>query len=672
MNAFPQPARGFPLRAALCACLLFCGCAHPRLPQMPDMSLAGVETASIKDRSIVIDPGHGGPERGATGVRGLTEAEVNLTVALHLWGLLKQAGARPVLTRSADQALHAGAEFDIRTDLELRARQAMDTGADLFVSIHHNAAPDRSVNTLIVFYAMADPYCSRDAALAVGEALQHRLGRKSHSIRPGNYTVLRSNRSPAILGEASFISSPANEMDLAFARTLAAEARGYFDGILAYFSRGVPALGELGPVTPDADDGRPVLRACLDPGHAGAQVEPASITATINGAPVRQFSLNHNCLEFTSPQLPNGSHRACAAFRSTRGNSAQRCVDFRVDLPPHSMALSSSFAVLPPDPAASTGIDVVVLDRLGRPVADGTPVAIAASAGRLLQADTVTAGGRARAVLAAGPRPDTATISATSGSASGRMQVSFAVPAAALLCLSVRAAGGQPVGGVVLMSGGRTLGSSDSQGHIRAETEAGRNRFQLIKAGYEPCELMLSPAAGAMTYGDAVLQPVDGGVFINRTVMLDPEGESPAALPVLDALKNKIEHAGGRAPFTWRSDPAPSYQARVMLASREKADVFLCVSAQGRQCRAGHYQRSAAGRELARHLQDALPAGGFFGRTKCAVYHSTHDAVIQTAMPAIELQLPRKFAQGGDSESAAQAIYAALRQWLAERSPQMP
>ena len=150
--------------------LLAFGCAHPRLPLAPDLSLSGIDTGSLKDRVIVIDPGHGGPERGAIGVRGITEAEVNLAVGLHLWGLLKQAGARPVLTRSADQALSVGPEVDLPADLALRTQVATDANADLFVSIHHNAALKRSVNTLIVFYAMADPYQSRDAAMAVGNS----------------------------------------------------------------------------------------------------------------------------------------------------------------------------------------------------------------------------------------------------------------------------------------------------------------------------------------------------------------------------------------------------------------------------------------------------------------------------------------------------------------------
>jgi len=666
MNAFRQPVRGFPLRAALLACLLVCGCVHPRLPLMPDMSLAGIDTGPLRDKVIAIDPGHGGPERGAVGARGITEAESNLTVALHLWGLLQQAGARPVLTRSADQALGGG---DLPRDLALRSGLA--SGADLFVSIHHNAALDRGVNSLIVFYAMADPYQSRDAARAVGAALQRRLGRESHSVQPGNYTVLRSGRFPAILGEASFISNRENELELAFARALAAEARGYFDGILDYFSRGAPMVLDIEPATPVTDDARPVIRACLDPGLAGAQVERSSITATLNGTALRQGASAQSCPVFTAPELPNGRHRACVAFRNSLGNAARRCADITVDMPPRSIALTSSFAVIPPDPAAFTGIDILVLDRLGRPVIDGTPVAISTTAGKLLQADAATVNGHARAVLAAEARPGTAALSASAGSARGSLRVLFAVPAAALLSVAVRDAAGRPLSGAALVSDARALGRSDSHGYIQVEAPAGERRFQVVKQGYEPCALTLAPAVGSMTGAAAVLEPVDAGVFFNRTVMLDPEGSSLSALPVLEALRERIEHAGGRALFTWQALPAPAYPARVMQAAGERADVFLCVSAEGRRCRAGHYHRSTAGQDLAQRLRRAFDARGLTGFRQCAVHHSTHAAVIHTPMPTLELELPRRLAEK-DPEGAAQAMYEALHGWLQARHRPAP
>ena len=646
--------------------LLAFGCAHPRLPLPPDLSLSGIDTGSLKDRVIVIDPGHGGPERGAIGVRGITEAEVNLAVGLHLWGLLKQAGARPVLTRSADQALSVGKEVDLPADLALRTQVATDANADLFVSIHHNAALKRSVNTLIVFYAMADPYQSRDAARAIGTALQSRLGRDSHSVQPGNYTVLRSIRAPAILGEASFISNKKNELDLAYTRTLAAEARGYFDGILAYFSRGVPLVRDLSLADSSAETASPLIRACLDPGHEHARVDAGSVLATVNAQPVRHRETEQNCIEFVSPQLANGRHRVCVAFRNTLGNSVQHCADVTVALPPHSIEITSRFSVIPPDPHAATAVEICVRDRLGRPVIDGTPVAITTSAGTLLQAETSTSNGRARAMLAAGEHGGTAMLSATSGSVRAETHVTFAVPNRALLTLWVRDTAGRPVSGAALMCGSLTLARSDRYGCLQAETDAGLRQFQLFRQGYEPFVFTLNPAVGSMTIKNTVLQPIDAGVFLNRTIMLDPEGSSAAALPVLEMLKSKIEHAGGRAVFTWQSSPAPSYQSRVMQAAREGADVFLCVSAEGRSCSAGHYHRSVPGLALAQQLQQAFTAQDQPELKKCAIRHSTHDAVLHTSMPALELTLPRKLAQK-NPEAVAQAMYAALREWLRQR-----
>jgi len=648
----------------LLAGLLVFGCVHPPLPPLPDMTLAGIDTSPLKNKIIVIDPGHGGPERGAVGVRGLTEAEVNLTVALHLWGLLRQAGAQPELTRSADQALHADADFDLARDLALRAGSAANSGADLFVSVHHNAALDRAVNSLVVFYSMPDPYRSRDAARAVAAALAHRLGRKGHAVYPGNYTVLRTAGCPAILGEPSFISNKDNELDLAFSRTLAAEARGYFDGILDYFSCGAPRVQELGPVV--FEEARPRLSTCFDPGHKRAQVDPGSVAITINGTPVSHGGVEGTCLAFRTPELQNGHHRACAAFRNTLGNAAGRCVEIRVAVPARSIAMASSFAVIPPGLSSSTVIDALVLDRLGRPVIDGTPVAFSTSAGTIQPAGTLTSGGRARAVLTAAAHPATATITAVSNNASGRMQVSFAVPETAQLSLSVRDAAGRPVAGAALLCGSRILARSDSDGCMQLETDSGTRLLQLIKQGYESRELVIEPVAGAMVQGSLVLEPIDAGVFFNRTVMLDPEGSCAAVLPVLEALKKRIEHAGGRAILTWNAMPAPGYPARIMRASAERADAFLCVRVRRWGCRAGHYHRSASGLDLAQRIREALAERGLAGRRKCRVVSSTHDAVIHTAMPALELQLPRSLATERP-EDAAEALYLALRGWLQER-----
>jgi hypothetical protein len=108
-----------------------------------------------------------------------------------------------------------------------------------------------------------------------------------------------------------------------------------------------------------------------------------------------------------------------------------------------------------------------------------------------------------------------------------------------------------------------------------------------------------------------------------------------------------------------------------MRASVEAADVFLCVSAETRRCSAGHYHRSAPGLELAQRLQETFSERDLTGWRKFTILHSTHDAVLHTSMPAVELSLPRKLATK-KPEAAAQAIYEALQQWLPDNSQQTP
>lgn len=138
------------------------GFEHQYVPEFqspPDLSaLAGAR--------IVIDPGHGGRFAGAIAPTGLREADVNLEVALALWGFLKEAGARPVLTRSTDSPVAQNRRATLKEDLIARTEIAEKAQRGIFVSIHHNADihPDSEKNALEVYYKMADPGTSLDIA----------------------------------------------------------------------------------------------------------------------------------------------------------------------------------------------------------------------------------------------------------------------------------------------------------------------------------------------------------------------------------------------------------------------------------------------------------------------------------------------------------------------------
>jgi N-acetylmuramoyl-L-alanine amidase len=78
--------------------------------------------------TVVIDPGHGGFDPGASTASGLTEAELNLDVAKKAKALLDTMGYTTVLTRESDYYL----------PIQIRAEIALAAAPKLFVSIHHN------------------------------------------------------------------------------------------------------------------------------------------------------------------------------------------------------------------------------------------------------------------------------------------------------------------------------------------------------------------------------------------------------------------------------------------------------------------------------------------------------------------------------------------------------
>ena len=81
-------------------------------------------------QKIIVDPGHGGSDPGATGIAGLREKDVNLGIGRLLAKRLEERGFEVVLTRDGDQT----------RSLEERTAIAESAGGDVFVSIHANAS----------------------------------------------------------------------------------------------------------------------------------------------------------------------------------------------------------------------------------------------------------------------------------------------------------------------------------------------------------------------------------------------------------------------------------------------------------------------------------------------------------------------------------------------------
>ncbi|MEK7341333.1 MAG: N-acetylmuramoyl-L-alanine amidase, partial [Candidatus Binatota bacterium] len=94
-------------------------------------------------RKIVLDPGHGGKDPGAIGVKGITEKDIVLAVAKKLAKRLKgEMGIDVVLTRQNDTYI----------PLEDRTAVANAEDADLFISLHVNASPNQEARGIETYY----------------------------------------------------------------------------------------------------------------------------------------------------------------------------------------------------------------------------------------------------------------------------------------------------------------------------------------------------------------------------------------------------------------------------------------------------------------------------------------------------------------------------------------
>ncbi len=162
------------------------------------VSWSAFAAGGLVGQKIYVDPGHGGSDAGAVGPTGLYEKDVNLRVATVLKNcLIEYGGATVRMSRAGDSTL----------SLSYRATDANNWGAHRFISVHHNAASDRSVNGTETFCYTSGSSNSFDLRNKVQAQLLAWGGLNNRGAKTASFYVLRYTSMPAILTEASFISN---------------------------------------------------------------------------------------------------------------------------------------------------------------------------------------------------------------------------------------------------------------------------------------------------------------------------------------------------------------------------------------------------------------------------------------------------------------------------------
>lgn len=178
---------------------------------------------TLKGLTIVIDPGHGGNDRGTTGARGTDEKDITILTSDLLAAKLKAAGANVVTTRETD------------TYVSLRKRVAVSSqyNADAFISLHYDANPDSSIAGFTTYYSHSH---QQALAYAVNEGLASSVNLRNRGSQPGDFLVLRENRQNAILIELGFLSNSAEERTVTSEMFREQATHGIYKGLLDYFN----------------------------------------------------------------------------------------------------------------------------------------------------------------------------------------------------------------------------------------------------------------------------------------------------------------------------------------------------------------------------------------------------------------------------------------------------
>ncbi len=197
---------------------------EPVMPQPPPT------VRSLQGATIVVDPGHGGDDPGATGYlarrQPLLEKSVNLAIAQGLVDHLRDRGAQVVMTRSSDRFIA----------LDSRALVADRNRADLFVSIHADSARRTSVSGITLYVARGASGSSRRAANCIAAAIQ-RAGLEFRGVQSAGFRVLVAHSRPAVLVECGFLSNRSEVQLLSTSAHRSRIAQAIAEGVADYASR---------------------------------------------------------------------------------------------------------------------------------------------------------------------------------------------------------------------------------------------------------------------------------------------------------------------------------------------------------------------------------------------------------------------------------------------------
>ncbi len=201
-----------PIYAAILSCFLFVGIAGSRA-----ISVIAENVPFTERKCVIIDPGHGGMDGGATSCTGVNESIINLEIALRLNDLMHLLGIDTQMTRETDTSIHTGGDTIAAqkvSDLKERVRIANSADNAILVSIHQNHFTDSRYSGAQVFYRPDNESMELAGQLQTAFVRTVNIGSNRKSKRGEGIYLLQKAELPAVLVECGFLSHHEEEARL--------------------------------------------------------------------------------------------------------------------------------------------------------------------------------------------------------------------------------------------------------------------------------------------------------------------------------------------------------------------------------------------------------------------------------------------------------------------------
>lgn len=173
---------------------------------------------------VVIDPGHGGKDQGATGASGMSEKDFTLSLSKKVKDLLEEnENIEVYMTREEDTFISSVDRY--------RPEYANNLDADLFISIHGNTYEDPTVSGTEAYYYHEE---SKSFAKSIYQKVVNSTGFKDRGVKNNDFFVVKYTEMPSVLLEIGYLTNPEEEQQMLDDEFQTSTAQSICDGVKEY------------------------------------------------------------------------------------------------------------------------------------------------------------------------------------------------------------------------------------------------------------------------------------------------------------------------------------------------------------------------------------------------------------------------------------------------------